>query len=271
MLAVLIAIFVPLEFVLPVRRGRVFTRVNLVNFFWYFLNALLVAMIMTPVALLIEEGLRAVLPWKLTHLGSFLPLWPRMAAAMVVGEIGFYWGHRWSHEWPWLWRFHAVHHSAEELNFLVNTRAHPIDAVFTRLCGFVLLYATGLTSAAGQHPALIPALVLLVGSGWSFLIHSNVRVRLGPFEEILTSPAFHHWHHTYEDHKDRNFSAMVPFIDRVFGTFYLPKHWPDRYGTATKVPTDLVGQFYAPFALRKSAQDAARDVVSSDQASKLAN
>jgi hypothetical protein len=93
-----------------------------------------------------------------------------------------------------------------------------------------LLYATGLASPVGPNPALVPMLVRFIGSLWSFFIHANVRWRLGPLEEIIASPAFHHWHHTLEDHKDHNYSAMLPFIDRLFGTFYLPKAWPKDYG-----------------------------------------
>ncbi len=180
-----------------------------------------------------------------------------MIAAMIVGEVGFYWGHRLSHQWPVLWRFHAVHHSAEHMNFLVNMRAHPIDLVFTRMCGLVLLYASGLTAVVGPHPTLVPALVLFIGSMWSFLIHANVRWRLGPLEEIISTPAFHHWHHSRNDHIDRNFSSMVPFIDRVFGTFYLPKHWPAEYGTETPMPATLHGQLLAPLAPARPAPAAA--------------
>jgi sterol desaturase/sphingolipid hydroxylase (fatty acid hydroxylase superfamily) len=190
----------------------------------------------------------AVLPASFTGAAANLPLWVRMVAAMIVGEIGFYWGHRWSHEIPLLWRFHAVHHSATHVNFLVNTRAHPVDMVFTRLCGLALLYATGLASPVGPNPTLVPALVLFVGSLWSYFVHANVRWRLGPLEEIISSPAFHHWHHTFEDHKDHNYASMLPVMDRLFGTFYLPKAWPADYGTATPIPDTLVGQILDPFA-----------------------
>jgi sterol desaturase/sphingolipid hydroxylase (fatty acid hydroxylase superfamily) len=70
---------------------------------------------------------------------------------------------------------------------------------------------------------------------------------LGTLEEVISSPAFHHWHHTRNDHQDHNYSAMVPVVDRLFGTFYLPREWPAEYGTDTPVPDTLVDQMLAPF------------------------
>ena len=54
----------------------------------------------------------------------------RLLAAFAVSEIGGYWGHRLSHEIPLLWRFHSLHHAPEHIDWLINTRAHPLDQVF---------------------------------------------------------------------------------------------------------------------------------------------
>jgi sterol desaturase/sphingolipid hydroxylase (fatty acid hydroxylase superfamily) len=259
-LIVLVAVFTPLEHFFAVKRAKLFSKGWSSNLGWYFLNSLVLAFLLGPPAAIIVFVIHAVIPSSITDAAASLPLWARMLGAMVVGEIGFYWGHRWSHEIPWLWRFHAVHHSAEHVNFLVNTRAHPVDAAFTRLCGLVLLYATGLASPVGAHPTLVPALVLFVGSIWSYFIHANLRVRLGPLEELITSPAFHHWHHTRDDHRDHNFSAMLPVMDRVFGTFYLPRAWPAEYGTDTPVADNLLGQLLDPF-LQQPAPRSRRTVA----------
>ena len=247
-LILLLAVFAPLERFFAVSPAKLFQKGWGVNLGWYFLNALAGVLLLGPPTALIAWAVHSLLPASITSAAGSLPLAVRMVLAMVVGEIGFYWGHRLSHEWPLLWRFHAVHHSATHVNFMINTRAHPVDMVFTRMCGLVLLYATGLTSPVGPHPTLIPAVVLFVGSLWSFFIHANVRWRLGPLEEIIASPAFHHWHHTLDDHKDHNYSAMLPFVDRLFGTFYLPKHWPEEYGASTFMPETLTGQMLEPFA-----------------------
>src|SRR3954447_2347631 len=134
-LALVTAIFGPLEHFFSVRRAKFFYPGWATNCAWFFVNSLVPVILLGPASALIAMGIHAALPASVTGAAASLPLWARMIAAMVVGEIGFYWGHRWSHELPLLWRFHAVHHSATHMSFLVNTRGHPIDTVFTRLCG----------------------------------------------------------------------------------------------------------------------------------------
>jgi sterol desaturase/sphingolipid hydroxylase (fatty acid hydroxylase superfamily) len=247
-LAFVTALFAPLEHFFAIRRDRFFYQGWATDLGWFFLNGLLLGFLLGPPSALIAWAVHALLPQAITGAAATLPLWARIVGAMVIGEVGFYWGHRWSHEIPLLWRFHAVHHSAEHIGYLVNTRGHPVDVIFTRLCGLILLYATGFASPVGAHPALIPAIMLFVSAFWSYFIHANVRVRLGVLEEIISTPAFHHWHHTREDHKDHNYSAMVPVMDRIFGTFYLPKSWPAEYGTNTPIPANLVEQLLQPLA-----------------------
>lgn len=246
-LALATAVFVPLEQMFAVRRARLIYPGWSTNFIWFFANSLTPIVLLAPPTALMAWAIHAVLPEAVTSAGAALPLWARMVAAMVVGEVGFYWGHRLSHEIPLLWRFHAIHHSAEHISYLVNTRAHPVDMVFTRLCGLGLLYATGLASPVGPNPGLVPSVVLVTGTLWSYFIHANVRVRLGPLEEVISSPAFHHWHHTRDDHRDHNYSSMLPVMDRIFGTFYLPKTWPAAYGTDTPVSSGVLGQLLDPF------------------------
>jgi sterol desaturase/sphingolipid hydroxylase (fatty acid hydroxylase superfamily) len=248
-LALMVVLFAPLEYFFAARPAKLFYPGWSTNLGWYFLNCVTPVVLLAPPLAFIAAGVHAILPASFTGMASGLPLGARMVAAMVVGEIGFYWGHRWSHEIPLLWRFHAIHHSAEHISFLVNTRAHPLDMVFTRLCGLTLLYATGLASPVGAHPDLVPALVLFVGAIWSFFIHANLRWRLGFFENVLSSPAFHHWHHTREDHRDHNYSSMLPIMDRLFGTFYLPREWPAEYGIEQPVPDGVIGQLLSPFWL----------------------
>lgn len=90
----------------------------------------------------IAWALHRVVPGGIQLRAASLPLWARLD--LVVGEFGFYWGHRWMREMPLLWQFHSIHHGPVEVDWLVNAHAHPLDIVFVRLCGFVPMYALGL-------------------------------------------------------------------------------------------------------------------------------
>ena len=96
--------------------------------------------------------------------------------------------------------------------------------------------------------------MLLAGTAWTFFIHANVRLRFGPLEWLLATPAFHHWHHTNCERRDHNYSAILPFVDRMFGTHYLPPHWPAVYGVDAPVEQTVAGQLLLRPAAPKPGQ-----------------
>jgi sterol desaturase/sphingolipid hydroxylase (fatty acid hydroxylase superfamily) len=247
-LVLLIAFFVPLERLFGVHPQKIFRKSFPTDLSYYFLNSLVPNMLLIVPAAFIAWGLHYVVPQGLHLRVAGMPLWTRAGAALIVGEFGFYWGHRWTHEVPLLWRFHAVHHSAEEIDWLVGSRGHPFDLVFVRLCGFVPMYALGLAKPmAGSRLDTVPLLVLLAGTVWGFFIHANVRWRFGWLSLLISTPAFHHWHHTNDEHVNKNYASMLPIMDKLFGTWYLPKRqWPARYGTDTPVAAGLAGQLLQP-------------------------
>jgi sterol desaturase/sphingolipid hydroxylase (fatty acid hydroxylase superfamily) len=239
--------FMPLERYFALRQAHPGEQQRWNDLFYYFANSLLPMLLLaTPLALAAQLS-HALIPSALLAALAALPLAPRLLLALLVSDLGAYWAHRLAHRWQPLWRFHAVHHSPSHVYFLSNTRAHPVDLLFTRMCGLLPLYVLGLagTSAAGSA---MPVTVVLAGTLWGFFIHANWRVRLGPLEWLLSTPAFHHWHHTRRAHADRNFAAMLPVLDRIFGTHYLPRSWPAEYGTDTPVASRLGAQLADPFA-----------------------
>lgn len=88
--------------------------------------------------------------------------------------------------------------------------------------------------------------ITVIATFAGFFIHANVRWQFGPLEWLMATPAFHHWHHSCNDHTDHNYAATFPWIDRIFGTHYLPRHFPNAYGLEEKLPPTLVGQLIKP-------------------------
>jgi sterol desaturase/sphingolipid hydroxylase (fatty acid hydroxylase superfamily) len=108
-----------------------------------------------------------------------------------------------------------------------------------------------LAQPLGNKADFVPLAVTFIGTYWAYFIHANVAWRFGWLESLVSTPAFHHWHHTNDGPEaiNKNYSAMLPVMDKCFGTFYLPKRWPAKYGSDTRVAPDLPGQLFDPLEI----------------------
>jgi sterol desaturase/sphingolipid hydroxylase (fatty acid hydroxylase superfamily) len=96
-----------------------------------------------------------------------------------------------------------------------------------------------------------------------------VKWRFGPLEWLVSTPAFHHWHHTNDgpDVINKNYAPMLPWVDWIFGTMYLPKdRQPERYGIDQKISPILFGQLVDPFLVWRKADSGAVSVAGAPQA-----
>ena len=174
------------------------------------------------------------------------PLVLQFVEVVIVADLSEYAIHRLFHRVPLLWRFHAIHHSAEALDWLAASRIHLVDAVVTRALAFIPLYVLGFAP-----PAVYAYLVFV--SFHAIFVHTNVRFTFGPLAGLIGTPRFHHWHHSAQPEAvDKNFAVHLPLIDRLFGTLYLPEcGWPTAYGIAEgAVPESYPAQLVFPFTRR---------------------
>ena len=172
---------------------------------------------------------------------SQLPLWQQAILILLIADFVGYWMHRLFHGGR-LWRFHAVHHSSTELDWLSSVRVHPLNDALMRISSTLPLLALGFKVTAVA--SVLPLLTL-----FAIMLHANLDWDFGLFRFLIASPRFHRWHHTDEQQaRDKNFAGLFPIYDLIFGTFYLPRNrLPERFGTSTPVPHGLLGQLAFPF------------------------
>jgi len=179
---------------------------------------------------------------RVQSLVTSLPIWAQFVLLVFAADFVQYWIHRAFHEVPWMWKFHAVHHSSEHMDWLAGSRTHFVETLVDRSLIMVPLYLLGPDKAALDAYVIFAALIAV-------LIHANVGIPFGPIKYLLTTPQYHHWHHSSDKPAiDTNYSAHVPLWDKLFGTYHMPsEHWPAEYGTTKRLPRTLLAQVVYPF------------------------
>lgn len=173
---------------------------------------------------------------------SRLPVWAQVGVVLVVTDFLQYWLHRAFHSKA-LWVFHAIHHSAEEVDWSTTFRVHPVNFVLYNTSVAVITALMGFSPVAFVASALIN---FFMGA----LVHANLDWTWGPLRYVVSSPVFHRWHHSIDPRvRDMNFSPNFPVWDLMFGTFHMPEgERPQAYG-AEGTPKHILGQMVYPLRL----------------------
>jgi len=210
-----------------------------------FILILVTASTSTVAALTVFPSLKALI--------QSMPTWLQFLVAVFVADLAQSLLHRAYHNTPWLWRFHAVHHSSREMDWLAGSRIHLVEILLTRSAVMLPLLVLGFSASA------VNAYVILVGLQ-AVLAHANLGIRFGWLEYVLVLPRYHHWHHArHGDYIDVNYAIHLPLVDMLMGTFKLPpdRSWPAEYGVMKleTVPRGILRQHLMPFRSRKTFDD----------------
>jgi sterol desaturase/sphingolipid hydroxylase (fatty acid hydroxylase superfamily) len=196
-------------------------------------------MVIAGVALLLRGRDPQTLP------AGRLPLWQQCLLVLLLQDILLYWIHRVFHTRA-VWKFHAVHHSPQVLDWTSTHRFHPVNDLLAFTLADVVVLLLGF--APGALVVLTPFNI-----AYSAMVHANLNWTFGPLRYVFASPVFHRWHHTAQaEGRNKNFAPTFPFLDVAFGTFFMPPgRLPEQFGNGdADFPEDFWGQLLYPF--RKS-------------------
>lgn len=243
-LLLMAAIFVPIELVFPKNKQQPKFheewRTDLVYFVVSHLFIQFFGVITQQPAKLFFGwiGLAPVHQWV-----QSLPFVVELLFAFFITDLFQYWAHRIFHSHHYLWRFHSIHHSTQNMDWLAGSRTHFVDIFVTRSMAFIPLYVFGFSEITFNTYIVFMAI-------HAVLIHANTRINFGFLKYIIATPQYHHWHHC-EDPRfyGKNFATIFPFIDKIFGTYYLPgNEWPEGTGLhEAHYPKGYIKQMIYPF------------------------
>lgn len=240
----LILVFRPLEVAFPAKPGQRFFRPAWLMDLWFFLGQyLLWSGLVYWILSHFSVWLNGIVPSDFRQAVAAQSWWLQAIEVVVLSDFVIYWGHRLQHRVGFLWRFHAVHHSAEHLDWLAAHREHPLDTIYT--VGLINLPAFIL----GFPLETIAGFIAFRGV-WAIYIHSNVRLPLGPIRVLIGAPELHHWHH--DRARDAgNYANISPLMDVLFGTYRCPDHEPEHFGINEPAPRTYLSHMIQPLLPRR--------------------
>ncbi len=249
-------VFVPLEHLFARRPLAVLRPGWRTDAAYFFLSHVLVQAVLLVVTGVAAVGVAVLDLPTVRAVVSGLPMLVQVLLAVLVADLAQAVLHRCYHRVSTLWRFHSVHHSSRELDWLAGSRVHLVETVLTRSIVLLPLLVLGFDQAAVSAYTVVVGLQAVVA-------HANVDIPAGWWERVVVLPRYHHWHHArHLDYWDCNYAIHLPLVDALMGCSRLPRDgsWPEEYGVLRleTVPQGVLAQHLMPFRSAQTFEDHVR-------------
>lgn len=179
--------------------------------------------------------------------GGELPYWAQVLVFFVALDFVQWLVHVALHRFNFLWQFHKVHHSVEEMGFAAHLRFHWMENVFYTPAKYLMVLLIG-----GFEPSSV-FLIYYINIAIGHLNHANIKITYGPLKYILNNPAMHIWHHAHHLPENKrygvNFGISLSIWDYIFKTDYIPSSGRDiklGFPKLDKFPKNFWGQLVYP-------------------------
>lgn len=156
---------------------------------------------------------------------------------LLLDFLGAWLAHWVQHHVTWMWKFHLIHHTDQNIDTTSANRHHPGESVIR----FVFT---------------IMATIIVGAPMWLVFLYQSMSVVLSQFNHanivlpkwldnilvlFICTPNMHHVHHHYRmPYSDMNYGNIFSFWDRIFSTYISVKNSKLVYGVDTHMDPQQV-------------------------------
>lgn len=172
-----------------------------------------------------------------------MPVWLyAIVGILLLDLIGAWLIHYIEHRVRWMWKFHLIHHTDQNVDTTTANRHHPGESVFR----FVFTTMAVLIIGAPMWMVFLYQTMSVVLTQFN---HSNVKMPAwldNALVLVFCTPNMHRVHHHYRmPYTDSNFGNIFSFWDRMFGTYMVVENEKLKYGVDTYMEAEDAGNIWS--------------------------
>ena len=156
---------------------------------------------------------------------------------LLLDLIGAWFAHWTEHHVKWMWQFHVIHHTDQNVDTTSANRHHPGESVIRFTFTIIAVFIVG-------APMWLVFLYQSMSVALSQFNHSNVKMPAwldNALMLVFCTPNMHRVHHHYrQPYSDTNYGNIFSFWDRIFQTFVKVDNTKLKYGVDTYMNSEDV-------------------------------